>query len=1031
MCPQLRSDMHRQAVRKQQIDETFGGGLWFMVGKAHAFIGFDEHVLGLIGGRHHQVQADDRDVQSPRCTYCCIAEHRVQNGRDIFKAATGVQVCSAAHGQTLIHRQDIGILKTGLAHCALGLLVHRNTAFAISRGGTATALGLDQLFDGMASITNDLSRTTDRCSHHLKADHHDAQVEAFMKAFQNDARVELTGLFDSALNVFDGPQIDGDTLALLAIQRLDHDLPVLFKKRKVVVCTACPLLCGQAQAGSLQRSMGQAFVLTQGHAHRAGQIAQRLAAADPPTTIAEGKQAGIRVIHLYINATTMGFLDDDSRIWIEIRLRTGAEEQRLIDAVLALDGEGRQVTEIQLGVQRLGLIVVMQYRQIKVAQTAAHEVLDQMPHQHFTHAGPRALRVNRQAPEAAAFFRVIEGFLMVKAHDAADDRVAALIFGHPIYRATFMARREQGRVDGQHAACQIQVIDGLPVRFVMRPADAIPAKHPVRRSVVAEPQTKRVRRVEKQLLRRLRQYLLRRRHIQGNVTLAGLFVEQVLGQCCRIRVSVTDQQATPATMQRQRLCVYLAAIFGKTRLQTFVRGRLATQQALAISRRVLFHQSQSLFAEPQVQRCQLPQLGAAQWRELALWVGQQLIDHGRIEQAAVLTGVGQQFTHPVKGVALQVLEAGNREVALLAVDHFRRNDQTRRFFQHLLAAIRQFELARNTRRQLNQPVVKERCTRFQAPGHGHVVDSFDRVIDQHHRTVQAQRLVDRRAGTGLGEMIANEITGCVVGCAPLRLHRLGIFRIAAVDKRIAVGRNRVARAVYLWVPVVTGKQLVSALAALYHLAMLGHFTRQQVEGDTVVADHRLAHGAERRRQLFDDLAFLNTQLVVACAVMLGDQVGILKFISTLATGILKADREGRQVFDPHFTQQADQHAGVDTAGKQHADVYRGTLTNRHCFTGAVQYAVAPVFEREVFLVFMRTVRQGPPDFLLDLAAGVDAHPAGWRQLLDARQQRARGRHHSVEVEVMVERHRIKHSADITTLEQGWQRRREAQALVGF
>ncbi|KPZ06452.1 hypothetical protein ALO94_200981 [Pseudomonas syringae pv. spinaceae] len=37
----------------------------------------------------------------------------------------------------------------------------------------------------------------------------------------------------------------------------------------------------------------------------------------------------------------------------------------------------------------------------------------------------------------------------------------------------------------------------------------------------------------------------------------------------------------------------------------------------------------------------------------------------------------------------------------------------------------------------------------------------------------------------------------------------------------------------------------------------------------------------------------------------------------------------------------------------------------------------------------------------------------------------------MEVEVMIERHRIKHPADITALEQGRQRGREAQALVGF
>ena len=36
----------------------------------------------------------------------------------------------------------------------------------------------------------------------------------------------------------------------------------------------------------------------------------------------------------------------------------------------------------------------MQHRQVEIAQAAAHKVLDQMPHQHFTHPWPRAQRKN-------------------------------------------------------------------------------------------------------------------------------------------------------------------------------------------------------------------------------------------------------------------------------------------------------------------------------------------------------------------------------------------------------------------------------------------------------------------------------------------------------------------------------------------------------------------------------------------------------------------------------------------------------------
>lgn len=86
--------MHRQAVRKQQIDEAFGSGLRFMVGQPDAFIGFNEHILGPIGGRHHQVRADHWNIQCSGGTYRCIAEHRVQDRGDVFRAATGVQIAA-------------------------------------------------------------------------------------------------------------------------------------------------------------------------------------------------------------------------------------------------------------------------------------------------------------------------------------------------------------------------------------------------------------------------------------------------------------------------------------------------------------------------------------------------------------------------------------------------------------------------------------------------------------------------------------------------------------------------------------------------------------------------------------------------------------------------------------------------------------------------------------------------------------------------------------------------------------------------
>ncbi|MCY1416701.1 hypothetical protein D9M71_322170 [compost metagenome] len=162
-------------------------------------------------------------------------------------------------------------------------------------------------------------------------------------------------------------------------------------------------------------------------------------------------------------------------------------------------------------------------------------------------------------------------------------------------------------------------------------------------------------------------------------------------------------------------------------------------------------------------------------------------------------------------------------------------------------------------------------------------------------------------------MLAHKVAGGIRGGQPGCLHGVGILGMAAVEKGLAVSGIRIAGAVDLRVPVVTGEQLIGTLAALHHLAMLGHLAGQQVEGDAVVADHGLAHGAEGRGQLFYDLAFANAQLVMAGVVVLGDQVRILELVTAFAAGIFETDGEGRKVVDPGFTQQADQQARIDAA----------------------------------------------------------------------------------------------------------------------
>ncbi len=427
----------------------------------------------------------------------------------------------------------------------------------------------------MAAVADHFGGAANGGGDHCETDHHDAQVAAWVKTFQQHTAVERLCAFDGGLHLGRGAQIDRHALALLAVHRLDHQAAMLGEKRRVVFRAAGQTLGRQAQTDARQAAVGQAFVLAEGHAHCAGQVGQRFAAADASAAVAEGEQPGFGVVHLHLDAATARFVDDDPRIRVQLFFRAGAEEQSLIDAVLAFDAEGLQLAKAQFGVELFRLAVVVQHRQIEVAQATAHEVFDQVPYQHFANPGPAAMRVDGQAPEATAVFRVAIGLVMVEAHNAADHRAAVFVFRQPVHRAALMARGELARVDRQHAARLVQAVDRLPVRGILRAANAITAKAATRRTVVAEPQAQGVGGVEEQLLRRLRQYLLRRSHIQGDIALARLLGEQVFGEDRGIRVGMADQQAPPAAAHRDRLAGFGAMVFGEARLQALVGGRLA------------------------------------------------------------------------------------------------------------------------------------------------------------------------------------------------------------------------------------------------------------------------------------------------------------------------------------------------------------------------------------------------------------------------------------------------------------------------
>ncbi|MNH07087.1 hypothetical protein D3C79_664700 [compost metagenome] len=89
---------------EQQVDEAFGSGLRFVVGQADAFIGFNEHVFGLIGGLDHQIEADHGNIESAGGAHSGINQLRVQALSDVLQASTGVQIGGAPYSQALARR---------------------------------------------------------------------------------------------------------------------------------------------------------------------------------------------------------------------------------------------------------------------------------------------------------------------------------------------------------------------------------------------------------------------------------------------------------------------------------------------------------------------------------------------------------------------------------------------------------------------------------------------------------------------------------------------------------------------------------------------------------------------------------------------------------------------------------------------------------------------------------------------------------------------------------------------------------------
>ena len=425
---------------------------------------------------------------------------------------------------------------------------------------------------------------------------------------------------------------------------------------------------------------------------------------------------------------------------------------------------------------------------------------------------------------------------------------------------------------------------------------------------------------------------LGRRHRDEDVRLAGVhtdvattmpLVPQHLGELRRVRERLPEYQSTPAHFDDHVVGHRVDQVLRRRVVQA-ERDRFG---AVGVQGGHAADPVDAVLLQPQFEQSELPELVAAQRGQATVRVGQQPVDGLRPEQAALLGRRRVEgVAHQIEVRPFEMRQRRHREVALGAVDDLRGDHLPGGLLEHALAVMCDLQLGRAGGRQFDEFVIEERHPAFQTPGHRHVVDALDRVVHQHHRGIEAQRPVDSGLGAVPGEVVGDELLAQIaLGEVVLRDEPCDACGVA-VEERLAVVGDRAVqrcRVGHRRIPVVAREHLVGALPGLHHLDVLGHFLAEQIEGDAVVADHRLAHGADRTVQCGQHAVGADADLMVIGAETLGDDVGVLELVARHAAHRLEADGESRQSVLARFGEQPDDQAGVDSAGQQTSDGHVG------------------------------------------------------------------------------------------------------------
>ena len=254
--------------------------------------------------------------------------------------------------------------------------------------------------------------------------------------------------------------------------------------------------------------------------------------------------------------------------------------------------------------------------------------------------------------------------------------------------------------------------------------------------------------------------------------------------------------------------------------------------------------------------------------------------------------------------------------------------------------------------------------------------------------------------------VTNWPLGSLVGDVSPQVARdeCGDPRRVPVEERLPVAGHRAvergrAGFTHRGIPVVSGEHLVGALPGLDHLHVFGHFLAEQVEGDAVVADHRLAHRADRAVERGQHPVGADADLMVVGVEALGDDVRVLELVALDAADGFEADGERLQPVLTGFGQQPDDQAGVDAARQQASDRYVGDQPALDREPQRGENRVLPIAFGPVRPVLAAAEVGLPVRRRGATTVGLDRDERGRRDLADSAQDGARRRYDGVERQV--------------------------------